>query len=32
MKQIALAAALALPLAAGAQVENYNIDPFHTVP
>jgi polyisoprenoid-binding protein YceI len=33
MKNLALAvAAMALPLAAAAQVENYAIDPFHTVP
>jgi polyisoprenoid-binding protein YceI len=33
MKNLAFAvAAMALPLAAAAQVENYAIDPFHTVP
>ena len=32
MKRIVIAAALAAPLAAAAQVENYVIDPFHSVP
>jgi polyisoprenoid-binding protein YceI len=32
MKKLVLAAALAAPLAAAAQVENYVIDQYHTVP
>ena len=32
MKKLIIAAALATPLAAAAQVENYVIDPYHTVP
>ena len=32
MKKLIVAAILAVPLAAAAQVENYVIDPFHTVP
>ena len=32
MKKLIIAVALATPLAAAAQVENYIIDPFHTVP
>ena len=32
MKKLIIAAALATPLAAAAQAENYVIDPFHTVP
>ncbi len=32
MNRVLLAAALAVPLAAQAQAENYVIDPFHTVP
>src|SRR5262245_9766244 len=32
MKKVLFAALLAAPLAAQAQVENYTIDPFHTVP
>ncbi len=32
MKKLIIAAALATPLAAIAQAENYVIDPFHTVP
>jgi polyisoprenoid-binding protein YceI len=32
MKKLIIAAVLATPLAAAAQVENYVIDPFHTVP
>ena len=32
MKRIVMAAALAVPLAAAAEAENYVVDPFHTVP
>jgi polyisoprenoid-binding protein YceI len=32
MKKLIIAAVLATPLAAAAQVENYVIDPYHTVP
>ncbi|HYT48237.1 MAG TPA: YceI family protein [Burkholderiales bacterium] len=32
MRRVVIAAALAAPFAASAQVENYVIDPFHTVP
>ncbi|MEA3193671.1 MAG: hypothetical protein QOD26_2004 [Betaproteobacteria bacterium] len=32
MKKIVIAAVLAAPLTAAAQVENYLIDPYHTVP
>jgi len=32
MKKLVIAAVLATPLAAAAQVENYVIDPYHTVP
>ena len=32
MKKLVMAAVLAAPLAAAAQVENYVIDPYHTVP
>ena len=32
MKKLIIAAVLAAPLAAAAQVENYVIDPYHTVP
>jgi len=32
MKKLIIAAALATPLAAAGQAENYVIDPYHTVP
>jgi len=32
MKRMIVAAVLAAPLAAAAEVENYVVDPYHTVP